>query len=166
MSIVSVSRLAGPSHLGHSVFTQSVAAASGEMPFGARSWPRRSGSVTGSCSSGTGTSPQPSQYTIGIGAPQNRCLDTSQSRSRYPTAARPRPLSSSVAVIAAIASDLFIPSNGPELTRVPSPGVACQDGPGSGRSVCTTTRTGRSKARAKSRSRWSCAGTAMIAPVP
>ena len=30
----------------------------------------------------------------------------------------------------------------------------------------TTTRTGRSNARAKSRSRWSCAGTAMIAPWP
>ncbi len=29
VSIVSVSRLAGPPHLGHSVFTQSVAAASG-----------------------------------------------------------------------------------------------------------------------------------------
>src|SRR5215472_7845920 len=82
VSIVSVSRRAGPAHLGHWVFTQSPAAASGEIPFGARSSPRRSGSSTGSWSSGTGTSPQPSQYTIGIGAPQNRCLETSQSRSR------------------------------------------------------------------------------------
>src|SRR5713101_450955 len=47
VSIVSVSRRAGPSHFGHVVFTQSVAAASGEIPCGARSWPRRSGSVTG-----------------------------------------------------------------------------------------------------------------------
>ncbi len=30
----------------------------------------------------------------------------------------------------------------------------------------TTTRTGRPFARAKSRSRWSCAGTPMTAPVP
>ena len=61
MSIVSVSRLAGPPHFGQVVFTQSLAAASGETPFGARSCPRRSGSRTGSWSSGTGTSPQPSQ---------------------------------------------------------------------------------------------------------
>ena len=35
--MVSVSRLAGPPHLGHSVLTQSVAAASGDTPRGARS---------------------------------------------------------------------------------------------------------------------------------
>ena len=80
--MVSVSRFAGPPHFGHSVCTQSVAAASGELPFGASSCPRRSGRQTGSWSSGTGTSPHPSQYTIGIGAPQNRCRDSSQSRSR------------------------------------------------------------------------------------
>src|SRR5215472_11551422 len=82
VSIVSVSRVAGPPHFGHSVLTQSAAAASGETPLGARSWPRRSGSRTGSWSSGTGTSPHAEQYTIGIGVPQNRCLETSQSRSR------------------------------------------------------------------------------------
>ena len=43
MSIVSVSRLAGPPHLGQATLTQSAAAASGETPFGARSSPRRSG---------------------------------------------------------------------------------------------------------------------------
>ena len=68
--------------------------------------------------------------------------------------------------MAAIASALLMPSSGPELTSVPSPGVACQVCAGSGRSVCTTTWTGRPNSRAKSRSRWSCAGTAMIAPVP
>src|SRR5262249_26822562 len=118
VSMVSVSRRAAPPHLGHSVLTQSSAAASGETPLGARSCPRRSGSTTGSCSSGTGTSPQPSQYTIGIGAPQNRCLETSQSRSRYPTVARPVPFCSRIAVIAAMASTLFRPSSGPELTSV------------------------------------------------
>jgi hypothetical protein len=80
--MVSVSRRAAPPHFGHSTFTQSVAAASGDTPLGARSAPRRSGSSTGSWSSGTGTSPQDGQWMMGIGVPQNRCLDTSQSRSR------------------------------------------------------------------------------------
>ena len=35
MSIVSVSRSAGPPHFGQVVFTQSSAAASGDFPFGA-----------------------------------------------------------------------------------------------------------------------------------
>ena len=70
MSIVSLSRLAGPPHDGQSTLTQSAAAASGETPRGVRSAPRSSGSTTGSWSSGTGTSPQAGQCTIGIGAPQ------------------------------------------------------------------------------------------------
>ncbi len=82
MSIVSVSRRAGPPHLGHSVLTQSSAAASGETPLGTRSWPRRSGRTTGSWSSATGTSPHDAQYTMGMGVPQNRCRESSQSRSR------------------------------------------------------------------------------------
>src|SRR6478735_6881459 len=82
VSIVSLSRLAGPPHEGQSTLTHSSAAASGEVPFGFRSAPRRSGSTTGSCSSGTGTSPQEGQCTIGIGQPQNRWRDSSQSRSR------------------------------------------------------------------------------------
>src|SRR6478609_9335764 len=62
VSMVSVSRLAGPWQLGHSTLTQASAAASGDVPFGDRSSPRRfSGRVTGSCSSGTGTSPQAGQ---------------------------------------------------------------------------------------------------------
>ena len=82
VSMVSVSRLAGPPQRGQSTFTQSSAAASGDTPLGTRSWPRRSGSTTGSWSSGTGTSPHDGQCTIGIGVPQNRCRDTSQSRNR------------------------------------------------------------------------------------
>ena len=65
-----------------------------------------------------------------------------------------------------IASSLLSPSSGPELTSVPSPGVASPVSAGSGPPVSTTTRTGSPNVRAKSRSRWSCAGTAMIAPVP
>ena len=59
MSIVSVSRRASPPHDGHSVLTQSSAAASGLLPFGAYS--STSGSSTGSWSSGTGTIPHSSQ---------------------------------------------------------------------------------------------------------
>ena len=58
------------------------------------------------------------------------------------------------------------PSSGPELTYVPSPGVAMPDSAGSGSPVDTTSTTGSPYVRAKSRSRWSCAGTAITAPVP
>ena len=59
MSIVSVSRRAGPPQAGQGTLTQSSAAASGERPLGANS--RTSGSSTGRSSSGTGTIPQRSQ---------------------------------------------------------------------------------------------------------
>ena len=67
---MSVSRRAGPLHFGHLVLTQSVAAASGDCPFGFRSKPFASGSRRGSSESGTATSPHLSQCTIGIGVPQ------------------------------------------------------------------------------------------------
>src|SRR6478609_7992259 len=83
VSMVSVSRLAGPWQEGHSTLTHASAAARGEVPFGDKSSPRRSdGSVTGSCSSGTGTSPQDGQWMMGMGVPQNRWRLSSQSRSR------------------------------------------------------------------------------------
>ena len=82
MSIVSVSRVAGPPQVGQVVVTQSVAAPSGEVPLGARSSPAASGSSTGSWSSGTATSPWSGQWTIGIGVPQKRWREISQSRSR------------------------------------------------------------------------------------
>ena len=88
---VGVALSALPPQLGQSTLTQSSAAASGEVPFGFRSAPRRSGSTTGSWSSGTGTSPHDGQCTIGIGQPQNRCRDSSQSRSRKLTAPVPVP---------------------------------------------------------------------------
>ena len=69
-------------------------------------------------------------------------------------------------MILAMASFLGRPSSGPELISLPSPGVATPLSAGSDWSVSTTTRTGSPNLRAKSRSRWSCAGTAMIAPVP
>src|SRR5213593_1943591 len=64
VSMVSVSRLAALPHFGHLQFTNDGVLASGlPVPSGTRS----SGRTTGSSSSGTGTSPQPSQWTIGIG---------------------------------------------------------------------------------------------------
>ena len=59
VSIVSVSRRAGPPQIGHVVLTQSSAEASGERPCGAKS--STSGSGTGRSSSGTGTMPCVSQ---------------------------------------------------------------------------------------------------------
>ncbi len=58
--------------------------------------------MTGSWSSGTGTSPQAGQWMIGIGQPQNRCRLSSQSRSRKVIADSPRPSLASWAVIAAM----------------------------------------------------------------
>ena len=69
MSIVSVSRFAGPPHCGQSTLTQSVAAASGEVPLdeiGAR----QVGQLNRKLTIGTGTSPHRSQWMIGIGQPQ------------------------------------------------------------------------------------------------
>ena len=67
VSKVSVSRRAGLPQRGQSVRTNSSHSASGlAPPVGVRS----SGSTTGSSSSGTGTAPQSSQWTTGIGAPQ------------------------------------------------------------------------------------------------
>ena len=70
VSMVSVSRLAGWPHFGHGTFTQSLAPPSGEVPLGERSSPLASGKRIGSSLAGTGTSPQESQCTIGIGVPQ------------------------------------------------------------------------------------------------
>ena len=57
-SSVSVSRRAGPPQLGQVVFTKSSRSASGlPAPVGLRS----AGRITGSCSAGTGTTPQASQ---------------------------------------------------------------------------------------------------------
>lgn len=73
VSMVSVSRRAGPPHCGQSTSTHDVAAARGDWPLGASCSPLRSvGRVTGSWSSGTSTSPQSGQWTTGIGVPQKR----------------------------------------------------------------------------------------------
>ena len=68
VSIVSVSRFAGPPHFGHVTLTKPSCLASGDSPCGEKS--TSSGSRTGSSSSGTPTSPHVGQWMIGIGAPQ------------------------------------------------------------------------------------------------
>src|SRR6202795_58188 len=68
VSIVSVSRRAGPPHFGHVVFTNSGVAASGDPPSPVSL--AFSGKITGSSLSGTATIPSFAQYTTGIGVPQ------------------------------------------------------------------------------------------------
>ncbi len=85
-----------------------------------------------------------------------------QSCSRYCTCACACPLRASHATIAVPASRHGIPSNGAELTSVPSSETLGSDSPG----TRTTSRMGRSNAVANSKSRRSWAGTAMMAPVP
>ena len=128
-----------------------------------------SGSSTGSSSSGTATSPHEGQCTIGIGAPQYRWRESSQSRSRKFTVASPRPSCSSQAATFAIEAGEGSPSNGPLSTITPSCGIAsviASGSIGSDPSGWITTRTGSPCCRANAKSRSSCAGTAMIAPVP
>ena len=67
VSIVSVSRRDGRPQVGQATFRNAPCFASGlPEPSGIRS----SGRTTGRSFSGTGTTPQPSQWTIGIGVPQ------------------------------------------------------------------------------------------------
>ena len=67
VSIVSVSRRASLPHFGHLQARNAASFASGlPLPSGTRF----SGSFTGNCSSGTGTSPHFAQWISGIGQPQ------------------------------------------------------------------------------------------------
>jgi len=68
VSKVSVSRCAGPPQSGQVVRANAGSDLIGLMV--CSSYCTSSGSTTGSCASGTGTTPQRSQCTMGIGAPQ------------------------------------------------------------------------------------------------
>ena len=68
VSIVSVSRCAGPPHLGHVVCKKLSDVANGDTA--PDSNVTSSGKRTGNSSSGTSCSPHFSQYTTGIGTPQ------------------------------------------------------------------------------------------------
>ncbi|GBD28826.1 hypothetical protein HRbin31_00848 [bacterium HR31] len=80
MSMVSVSRSAGPWQRGQRVRRKPSWYFRGDSPVGMKS--TSSGSNTGRSSYGTGTVPHRSQYTMGMGVPQYRCRLMSQSRSR------------------------------------------------------------------------------------
>ncbi len=80
----------------------------------------------------------------------------------------PMPFASAQAAIFGIASSAGRPSNAPLFTTFPGPtyAVASVSPSSFSPSGWMTTRTGRSYLRANSKSRSSCAGTDMIAPVP
>jgi hypothetical protein len=67
-------------YFGHLQLTQSSLRARGEWPFPENS--TSNGRLTGRSSLGTGTTLHAGQWMIGIGAPQYRCLDNSQSLKR------------------------------------------------------------------------------------
>ncbi len=92
-----------------------------------------------------------------------------QSLMRNVTAPLPNPSRSARAVIWRRASSLARPEYSPEFSSTPSSGKdsaiadSSAKAPSAGR---ITGRTAMPYLRQNSKSRWSCAGTAMMAPVP
>src|SRR5262249_60207774 len=80
VSIVSVSRRAGPPQTGHFTLTHSGTCASGESPRPVNVV--TVGSFTGKSAYGTPTAPSFGQCTIGIGVPQYRWREMPQSLKR------------------------------------------------------------------------------------
>ena len=80
-----------------------------------------SGSFTGSALSGNATTPHLAQCTTGIGQPQGRWRDTSQSRRRKFTVRSPMPAFSSRAAISFLASSTDMPSRKREFASLPGP---------------------------------------------
>ena len=78
---MSVSLFAGLPQCGHFVLTHSVCLARGDSPFSPGKKSFTSGRVKGKSFSSSGTHPQSSQYTIGIGSPQYLWRENTQSRS-------------------------------------------------------------------------------------
>ncbi len=106
---------------------------------------------------------------IGIGGPQYRWREMHQSYSRKRTVPLPCPSRSSQAVMSRSASLAGRPVHGPECTSAyPSVSVSASSiGASASCPARASTRvTGRPNLRAKAKSRSSCAGTAMMAPVP
>ncbi len=81
----------------------------------------------------------------------------------------PMPRASADAAIFSHASSVGSPENSSECTLSPcsvSASLIVAPSAASCPGSLTTTRTGSPYVRANSKSRWSCAGTAMMAPVP
>src|SRR5256885_12304897 len=157
VSIVSVSRFASRPHRGQTVRYQEGCSLSGLYS---------GGSSTGSCSAGTGTTPSTGQYTTGIGAPQYRCLEISQSRSRYFTARLPTPCASSQSQMRSTATDDSSPENSPLFTSAPGPRYGSRSTPPGPHEEAMTSRNGRAYRRAEPKTPPACAGPALIAPAP
>ena len=119
VSMVSVSRRPGPPQAGQVTFRKPAWCFSGDSPVGRNS--TSSGATTGRSASGTGTMPQSSQKMTGIGQPQKRWRDSSQSRRRYWTVRSPIPCSSSHSMALALASATPRPSSHSLLMAGPSP---------------------------------------------
>lgn len=96
-------------YLGQEQFTHSGAEASGEPPLPVKDG--MLGKVTGRSSRGTGTGPQAGQWTMGIGVPQYRCLETSQSFSLLLVTCPPTLFLRAFSVTARKASCRLIPVN-------------------------------------------------------
>lgn len=107
------------SYLGQEQFTHSEAEASGEPPLPVKEV--MLGKVTGKSSRGTGTGPQAGQWTMGMGVPQYRCREISQSFSLSLVTSPPTLFLRALWVRARNASGRFIPVNweGKERDRVP-----------------------------------------------
>src|SRR5690625_757103 len=96
-----------------------------------------SGNSCGNSSSGMVVIVPSSQCIIGIGSPQYRCLENSQSRRRYVTSLLPFPVSSSQLLILAMSSSVFNPFKNSELICLPSPEYASFEmSPQIGRASC------------------------------
>ena len=115
VSKVSVSRVAGFAQIGQLTFFQLGWLTNG-LPVSSNSI--SSGSVTGSCFSGTLTMPQASQLITGIGHPQYRCLDTPQSLNLKLVDLFPQLSSVAFFSIALKASSKDKPLNSPELIKI------------------------------------------------
>ena len=170
VSIVSVSRSASPPHDGTGHVAPRRVARQRRLAARAGSRRRRA-AAPAARSRAPATSPHVGQWMIGIGAPQYRWREISQSRSRNVTAGSPRPsLAPATRPPSRSTRASGSPSNGPELTITPSCGVRLGhrvgverlDARGAGSRPGPAARA----SRANSKSRWSCAGTPMTAPVP
>ena len=112
---------------------------------------------------------------IGMGSPQYLWRENTQSRSLYVIFGPPEFSSSSLSVIALLASVVVMPSKSPLLTLTPCSVNAASIGmpsssltwsPPPTAAGATTRFTPNPNFVANSKSRSSCAGTAITAPVP
>jgi len=166
---VSVSRRAGPPHFGHVAFTNSGVAASGEPPSpvslaflrkddGKIRIRHRDDSIFVAVDHGNGRAP----VTLARDAPiseAKRGFTLAKTLGLRVRGHRQNGVVNGEPVVRARIHQ-------PTVLMLLEWAVIVSATRGSLPSGCTTTRTGRPYLRQNSKSRWSCAGTAMMAPVP